>query len=230
MDTDFVLRRFRMERQILAALDHPHIARLVDGGVTDDGLPYFGMEHVEGQPLLEYCDGRRLSITKRLELFLDVCGAVQFAHQNLVVHRDLKPANILVTADGKVKLLDFGIAKLLNPELAGEVIEKTGSMMRLMTPDYASPEQIRGEPITTSTDVYSLGVILYELLTGHRPYRVRSTEPSELARQVSEAQPEKPSTAVTRAGDEASFRDTDPKRLRRRLHGDLDNIVLKALG
>jgi serine/threonine protein kinase/tetratricopeptide (TPR) repeat protein len=248
MDTDFILRRFRMERQILAALDHPHIARLADGGVTEDGLPYFVMEHVEGEPLPDYCDSRRLSISERLRLFLDVCSAVEFAHQNLVVHRDLKPANILVTKDGTVKLLDFGIAKLLNPDIADGTIEQTGSLLRLMTPDYASPEQVKGEPITTSSDIYSLGVALYELLTGHRPYRVRTSDPGELARMVCQEEPPKPSAAVTRVEEVtrtgpdgassvvrvtpelvSALREGDPSKLRRRLHGDLDNIVLMAL-
>jgi serine/threonine protein kinase/tetratricopeptide (TPR) repeat protein len=245
MDTDFVLRRFRHERQILAGLDHPHIARLLDGGATGDGRPYFVMEYVEGQPLLDYCDSHRLSIGERLKLFLDVCSAVQFAHQNLVVHRDIKPANVLVTAEGMPKLLDFGIAKVLNPELFSATVDRTASVLRLMTPDYASPEQVRGEPITTATDVYSLGVVLYELLTGHRPYRVESAEPGEVARVVCEQVPEKPSIAVTRVekvpaaeGSEettltaesvSQAREEEPQKLRRRLQGDLDNIVLMAL-
>ncbi len=245
MDTDFVLRRFRNERQILASLDHPHIARLFDGGATEDGQPYFVMEYVEGQTLPEFCDSRRLLIAERLKLFLDICSAVQYAHQNLIVHRDLKPANLLVTADGSVKLLDFGIAKLLNPEFSSQTPDQTASALRLMTPDYASPEQVRGEPITTSSDVYSLGVVLYELLTGHRPYRVKTGEPEEIARVVCQQEPEKPSTAVTRIakvagpGSEGNIvetswavsatREGEPARLRRRLRGDLDNIVLMAM-
>ncbi len=245
MDTDFVLRRFRHERQILAGLDHPHIARLLDGGATSDGRPYFVMEYVEGKPLLDDCDSRRLSIAERLKLFLDVCSAVQFAHQNLVVHRDIKPSNVLVTAEGAVKLLDFGIAKVLNPGPSSHTVDQTVSVLRLMTPDYASPEQVRGDPITTATDVYSLGIVLYELLTGHRPYRVTSAEPGEVARVVCEQVPGKPSTAVTRAeelpaaeGSESitltpesvsRTREGEPKKLRRRLKGDLDNIVLMAL-
>ncbi|MGZ6971825.1 MAG: serine/threonine-protein kinase, partial [Thermoanaerobaculia bacterium] len=171
-DTDFVLRRFRQERQILAGLDHPNIARLLDGGNTEDGLPYFVMEYVEGEPITTFCERRGLEVRERLRLFRTVCGAVQFAHQNLVVHRDLKPGNILVTADGVPKLLDFGIAKLLNPELSPQTIDMTAANLRLFTPDFASPEQIRGERITTASDVYSLGALLYELLTGRRPYRV----------------------------------------------------------
>ncbi len=173
MDTDFVLRRFRKERQILAALDHPHIARLLDGGTTADGLPYFVMEFIEGQPLYRYCDTHHLPIAERLKLFRSLCDAVQYAHQKQVVHRDIKPSNVLVTSEGIPKLLDFGIAKLLNPALAGDIThDPTATAMRLMTPEYASPEQVQGAAATPTTDVYSLGVLLYELLTGHRPYRL----------------------------------------------------------
>jgi non-specific serine/threonine protein kinase/serine/threonine-protein kinase len=233
-DTDFVLRRFRQERQILAALDHPNIARLLDGGNTDDGLPYFVMEYIEGEPITAFCDRRELGVEERLGLFRTVCGAVQFAHQNFVVHRDLKPGNILVTTDGVPKLLDFGIAKLLNPELESRSIEMTVAGLRLFTPDYASPEQIRGERITTASDVYSLGVLLYQLLTGHRPYRVKSRTPEEIGRQVLEEEPERPSTAVTRPLDgpettTGSRSSREPQSFRRLLTGDLDTIVLKAI-
>jgi eukaryotic-like serine/threonine-protein kinase len=169
MDTEDLLRRFRNERQILASLEHPHIARLIDGGMTDDGLPYFVLEYVEGEPLDKYCDEHRLATSDRLQIFNKVCAAVQYAHQNLVVHRDLKPSNILVTSEGEPKLLDFGIAKLLDPKLNAYTIAPTATMARLMTPDYASPEQIRGRTITTASDVYSLGVVLYRVLTGHAP-------------------------------------------------------------
>ena len=165
MDTDAILRRFMMERQILANLEHPNIARLLEGGSTEDGLPYFVMEYVEGQAITDYCDNQRSSITQRLELFRTVCSALHYAHQNLVVHRDIKPSNILVTQDGIPKLLDFGIAKLLDPNWDGETGEATASMVRLMTPEYASPEQFRGASITTATDVYSLGLVLYQLLS-----------------------------------------------------------------
>jgi serine/threonine protein kinase len=158
-DSAEVVRHFKRERQILAGLDHPNIAKLLDGGATDDGLPYLVMEHIEGQPILDYCDSRSLPVTDRLELFQAVCSAVQYAHRNLVVHRDIKPGNILVAGDGSPRLLDFGIAKLLNPELAGEAPTATSVAM---TPAYASPEQARGERITTASDVYSLGVVLYE--------------------------------------------------------------------
>jgi serine/threonine protein kinase len=188
MDTDYVLRRFGNERQILANLNHPNIARLYTGGATDDGLPYFVMEFIEGSPLTEYADRNRLSLNERLKLFRKVCAAVQYAHQNLVVHRDLKPSNILVTLDGEPKLLDFGIAKFLDATTDATVTE-----FRALTPEYASPEQIRGEPITTASDVYSLGVLLFELLTGRRPYRVTNRTPDEITKAVCEQEPPKPS-------------------------------------
>ena len=177
---------FLKERQILARLQHPHIARLLDGGVTTDGHPYFAMEYIEGVPITQYADDHRLSITERLRLFKAVCKAVQYAHQNLVVHRDLKPSNILVTPQGEVKLLDFGIAKLLEEEEV-EIHTRTG--LRVMTPEYASPEQVRGGPVTTAADVYALGVVLYELLTGHRPYQIKALTPSEVERVICETEP-----------------------------------------
>ena len=242
MNTEFVVRRFLSERQILANLDHPNIARLLDGGTTEEGLPYFVMEYIEGQAIREYCDTRRLSNEERLKLFQEVCSAVQYAHQNLVIHRDIKPGNILVTADGTIKLLDFGIAKLLAP---GPGRDETTAAVRVMTPDYASPEQARGDPITTSSDVYSLGVLLYELLTGHQPYRVASGSPADIIRAICEQEPDKPSTAVARIetipsgeGDTSvtvtpesvsKARCSEPHKLRRQLEGDLDNIVLRAM-
>jgi serine/threonine-protein kinase len=226
MTTDFVLSRFRYERQILANLDHPHIARLLDGGTTEDGLPYFVMECIEGQPITDYCEINQLSIKDRLKLFLPVCSAVQHAHRNLIVHRDLKPSNILVTTDGTPKLLDFGIAKLLHPETTADAVTAAQTMtaMRMMTPDYASPEQVRGEPVTTVTDVYSLGVVLYELLTNQRPHQFKTYTPSEIERVICEQEPEKPSTAVSNPKSKIQ----NPK-LKRRLVGDLDNIVLMAM-
>lgn len=197
MDSDFILRRFRHERQILASLDHPNIARLLDGGTTEEGPPYFVMEYVEGQPITLWCDRHRLTLAERLTLFHTVCSAVHYAHQNLIIHRDIKPGNILVTADGVPKLLDFGIAKLLNPDLSGATLDPTATALRLMTPEYASPEQARGEPVTTATDVYSLGVLLYELLTSQRPYRFTSTSPTEIERVICETEPVRPSTAAT---------------------------------
>src|SRR5687767_9684553 len=166
-DSAEVVRHFKRERQILASLDHPNIAHLLDGGTTDDGLPYFVMEYIQGQPVDRYCDNVRSTVAQRLQLFRHVCSAVHYAHQNLVVHRDIKPSNILVTAEGIPKLLDFGIAKLLTPELSVQTTGETSIALRLMTPDYASPEQVRGETITTASDIYSLGVLLYRLLTGH---------------------------------------------------------------
>jgi serine/threonine-protein kinase len=238
--SDEARKRFSMERQILASLNHPNIARLIDGGVTDDDRPYIVMEFVEGESITEYCDGRRLGVEARLRLFQDVCDAVRFAHQNLVIHRDLKPSNILVSQAGRVKLLDFGIAKLINPTLSAVDTPVTATQFRVMTPEYASPEQVRGESLSTSTDVYSLGVVLYELLTGRRPYVLKDRTPHSIAQVVCEQEPTRPSTRVGQTEDEleddrrdgrepATTRSTSPERLRRVLRGDLDNIVLMAL-
>ena len=227
-DTESGLRRFKAERQILASLSHPNIASLLDSGSTEDYLPYVVMELVEGQPIDEYCDKHNLSIVERLHLFRQVCAAVHYAHQHLVVHRDLKPGNILVTEEGVPKLLDFGIAKLLAPELFSQSLEHTATMMRAMTPEFASPEQVRGEAITTASDVYSLGVVLYRLLTGASPYRVTSEAPHEIAREICETEPQKPSTVVIRT-ETAVPQMQEARKLRRRLAGDLDNIVLMAL-
>lgn len=236
MDSAEILSRFRHERQILASLDHPNIARLLDGGTTAEGMPYFVMEHIEGQPIDDYCEAHQLKTAERLELFRTVCAAVHYAHQNLVIHRDIKPTNILVTEDGTVKLLDFGIAKILNPELADDTIYPTRTWERPMTPAYASPEQVLGHNVTTATDVYSLGVVLYELLTGQKPYQIKSVSPHEIARVVCENEPERPSTAVIRRTTSDGARETNgsfnvehAEKLRRQLQGDLDNIVLMAL-
>src|SRR6185369_10640375 len=180
MDSDEIVRRFRNERQILANLTHPNIAGLYSGGTTDAGLPFFVMEFVEGKPINQYCEALDLSIEARLKLFRTVCSAISYAHQNLVIHRDLKPSNILVTDNGVPKLLDFGIAKLLNANDAPEA-QMTETLLRVMTPEYASPEQARGQRMTTASDVYSLGVVLYELLTGRRPYRLKNRLPHEIA-------------------------------------------------
>jgi non-specific serine/threonine protein kinase/serine/threonine-protein kinase len=223
MDTEAVLRHFRNERQILASFDHPNIARLLDGDTTEDGLPYFVMEYVEGIPIDDFCDRETLSVADRLQLFLQVCAAVSYAHRRAVIHRDIKPSNILVDADGAPKLLDFGIAKLLSQDAS---TEPAATMIgaHVMTPEYASPEQVLGQPATTASDVYSLGVVLYRLLTGRLPYRPRSTIPTDGARTVGEREPPRPSTVVD--GQAASRRS---EGLRRRLRGDLDNIVLMAL-
>jgi serine/threonine protein kinase len=223
LDTEDILRRFRNERQILAQLDHPNIARLIDGGTTEDGLPYFVMDYVNGQPLAAYCEAHSLSTTDRLNLFRKACAAVTYAHQNLVIHRDLKPSNILVASDGEPKLLDFGIAKLLGPE--EEALAQTMAGQRVMTPQYASPEQIKGERITTASDVYSLGVLLYELLTGRRPYRLKTHTPAEISRAITSQEPERPSTAVAIGAGNSKIQKPNPKLLR----GDLDNIVLMAM-
>lgn len=216
-----MLLRFRTERQILANLQHPNIARLLDGGVTEDGLPYLVMEYVDGIPIHKYCAGR--SIEERLGLFRTVCSAVEYAHANLVVHRDLKPLNILVTANGTPKLLDFGIAKLLDPNFAGVPAgQRTYATERLMTPEYASPEQILGEPVTTATDVYALGTLLYELLAGTQPFATQKLSPLAFARFITEVDPEPPSAAAARNPAVGSAE-------LRQLRGDLDNVVRTAM-
>jgi len=235
--------RFRAERQILASLNHPNIARLIDAGETEDSQAYLVMEYIEGQPLDQYCDERRLDLRKRLKLFIDICAAVQYAHQNLIIHRDLKPANILVTADGTAKLLDFGIAKLLHHGNGSNTAsELTRMNERLLTPEYASPEQIIGGPVTTASDVYSLGIVLYRLLAGVRPYDLSgATSQLEMERSICVADPPRPSASLLRAmqsptaqGEQpiaavALARSLSPERLRRRLVGDLDSIVMRAL-
>jgi serine/threonine protein kinase len=244
-----LLRRFREERQILADLEHPGIARLLDGGVTEEGLPWFAMEYVEGTPIDRYCDERRLPIEARLALFCTVCDAVQHAHRKGIVHRDLKPGNILVAepdgeegSAGQVKLLDFGIAKLLAAQSAGEMEERTRPGMRLLTPEYASPEQVRGEMVTPAADVYALGVLLYRLLCGRHPYRLGGRSVEGIEQRVLDTQPEPPSARACRAPEAgveepgalaseavAVARSTSPEQLSRRLQGDLDAIVLRAL-
>jgi eukaryotic-like serine/threonine-protein kinase len=242
-DAEELRRRFVAERQILASLKHRGIAQLLDGGVTDGQLPFLVMEYVDGVPITTYCDQRRLGVDTRLRLFREVCSAVHYAHQNLIIHRDIKPGNILVSPDGGVKLLDFGIAKLLNPALGPVDQPLTRTELRAMTPEYASPEQVRGDVLTTASDVYALGVVLYELLCGRRPYTLLSGSPQELIDVVCSRQPERPSAAVSRAAPAgptpvpdavtpdsvARARGVSAERLRYLLSGDLDEIVMMAL-
>ncbi|MDQ6701216.1 MAG: protein kinase, partial [Acidobacteriota bacterium] len=217
IDTEFLRTRFRHERQILASLVHPNIARLLDGGATEEGLPWFAMERVEGRSIGEYCVENRLSIADRLHLFRQVCSAVQYAHRNLIVHRDIKPGNILVTKEGIPKLLDFGIARAVEPEtISGDPgAGATVTMLRMLTPDYASPEQVTGAPVTTATDVYSLGAVLYEILTGKRAHQITGSSPGKIERAVCQTDPVKPSLVAP--------------AFKRKLGGDLDNIVLMAM-
>lgn len=240
-DVEQLIRRFKSERQILASLDHPGIAKLLDGGTAEDGRPYLVLEYIEGIPIDQYCDQQRLSTSQRLELLVKVCAAVQYAHQNLVVHRDIKPSNILVTQRGEPKLLDFGIAKMLNPNLLPHTVEHTRTDVRPMTPQYASPEQLLGQPVTTVSDVYSLGVLLYKLLTGRLPFAISRFRPSELDRVLAGTEPTPPSEAVGELlGDWdsgslrspeliASARGTQPAVLKRQLVGDLDTMAMMAL-
>lgn len=226
-DTDEIIKRFRHERQILAALEHPNITRLLDGGSTNDGLPYLVMDYVDGTPLGDFSNTQKLSINQRLEIFLQICDAVSYAHKNLVIHRDLKPSNILVTADGIPKLLDFGIAKLVIHNSDLKTIEKTFNAFQAMTPEYASPEQISGRPVTTSTDIYSLGVVLFELLTGHRPYHFETRNVEDINRIFTDILPTKPSSVCRSHGIKLSLE--DPSSVIGILQGDIDNIVLMAM-
>jgi non-specific serine/threonine protein kinase/serine/threonine-protein kinase len=230
---EYVLRHFDTERQILAHLDHPNIAKLLDGGTTPDGRPYFVMDFIAGTPIDEYCDSHRLTIPERIQLFLTVCSAVHYAHQNLVIHRDLKPANILVTEEATVKLLDFGIAKLLDPDSLS--LGPTLTTLQALTPEFASPEQLSGGKITTASDGYALGVLLFRMLTGHRPYIMEGRTIEELWDTVKNRPPRRPSTVIRVREAEATpesvseARNTRPERLERQLAGDLDNILLMAL-
>ncbi|MDQ4120794.1 MAG: serine/threonine-protein kinase [Acidobacteriota bacterium] len=222
-------RHFRRERQILASLNHPNIARLYDGGVSADGLPFFVMEYIEGEPLLEYAENRRLGVDERLNLFLQICSAVAFAHRNLIVHRDIKPSNILVDADGTPKLLDFGLAKTLDFEAEPNQAE---TVFRAFTPAYASPEQLRGQKVTTASDIYSLGVCLYELLTERRPYDFKTDSFEEIIHAVCDTAPIRPSQAITKRKKVQTQNEANPKLQipnLKLLSGDLDNIILKTL-
>jgi serine/threonine protein kinase/tetratricopeptide (TPR) repeat protein len=231
--------RLKLERQILATLDHPNIAKLLDGGTSRDGVPYIVMEYIDGMPVDRYCNERRLTVEERLRLFQVICSAVHYAHQNLIVHRDLKPSNILINADGVPKLLDFGIAKVLDERAFGHTLAVTHADIRLLTPEHASPEQVRGEPVSTASDTYVLGVLLYELLTGHKPYTVEDHRLSAIEHAICDQPPlPLPSMFVGRGSSAehdarvreiCEARSTSPSRLRRQLTGDLNNIVLTAL-
>ncbi len=235
MNSHEIIKRFEEERQILARLQHPNIARLLDGGISDSGLPYFTMEYVDGIPVTEYCNNKDLSIEQRLELFKKICEAVLYAHQNLVIHRDIKPGNILVTEEGTVKLLDFGIAKVFEDDNEREFVTRT--MMRVMTPEYASPEQIRGEPVGTATDIYSLGLILYQLLSGCPPYELDTSSALEMERIICLTDPQKPSSMISKAPANRKDYSSEGQpakskqiiKLRKKISGDLDNICLMAI-
>lgn len=228
-ETEEIVRRFHNERQILADLEHPFIARLIDGGTTENGTPYFVMEYVEGVPVDRYCDEQNLSLEERLELFRKICSAVEFAHQSSVIHRDIKPSNILVAENGEPKLLDFGIAKVLNSNQSVNTNDTTATAFRVMTPNYASPEQIRGEKIGRATDIYSLGVLLYKLLTGNRPYQLDGKSPYEIAQVICEAEPVPPSFLKIGQRSITTEKAKIQSSNRKLLKGDLDKIVLKSL-
>jgi len=240
MDSDYIIRRFRHERQILASFEHPYIARLLDGGTTDDGIPYFVMEYIEGDTLYNYCDAKHLETRDRLKVFQKVCSAIEYAHEKQIIHRDIKPSNILIRRDGSPKLLDFGIAKILDPDLIHESINPTASMLRMMTPEYASPEQVLGENVTPSSDIYSLGLLLYELVTGHRPYSFAGRALHEISRVICEVMPSPPSAVLREddnllakyAASKASFlevRSTSEAELEKVLRSGLDDIIMKAI-
>jgi eukaryotic-like serine/threonine-protein kinase len=233
---DEQLLRFQSERRILASLNHDKIARLYDGGITSDGQPWFVMEYVKGKPIDEYCNSRNFSLEERLELFLEVCDALQYAHRNLIAHRDLKPGNILVTDEGKVKLLDFGIAKLLEAnEQNKNELSFTQTGLLPLTPAYASPEQMMRLVVTTSSDIYQLGVVLYELLTGMRPYDLKGKTPGDMERTVCETEPKRPSVAIAVSKKNRKSSDIFPAesfavwQFQKKLRGDLDTIVMKCL-
>src|SRR5688572_239792 len=240
MDTDFIVRRFRHERQILASFEHPFIARLLDGGTTRDGVPYFVMEYIEGETFYNYCDLKQLGLRDRLKLFQKVCSAIEYAHDRQIIHRDIKPGNILINRTGSPKLLDFGIAKILDPDLIHESLNPTGSMLRMMTPDYASPEQVRGRDVSPVSDIYSLGILLYELLSGHRPYNFSGRAMHEVSRVVCEEMPDPPSQMIG-SGEHLlpkysgsvqralEARATSESTLVRELRAGLENVVMKAL-
>ena len=238
LSSEYLVRRFQNERQTLANLQHPNIAKLFDGGKTEEGLPYLVMEHIKGVPITEYCIKNKLKIEDRLRLFVTVCEAIQYAHQNLVVHRDIKPANILVNTEGRPKLLDFGVAKLLDENIDPEKVGLTKTGMWHLTPEYASPEQIKGESITTSSDIYSLGVLLYQILSGDPPYKIFNVSPLAISKILDEGKILKPSEIIQKNTNEFSKEKNEhlhkinleeAKDFHKKLKGDLDNIVLKAM-
>src|ERR1700722_18649154 len=218
LDSPDLVQRFRRERQILATLNHPNIGAILDGGETEDGWPFIVMEFVEGQPITLASEARGLSIRQRIELFRSLCSAVHYAHQKLIIHRDIKPSNVMVTPEGVVKLIDFGTSKPLEPQTVLSDDNATQSGFHLMTPDYASPEQVQGKQLTTATDIYSLGVLLFELLTGSRPYTLRDLSPAAAERALVEQHSRKPSSAPNLS-----------RRSRKEIAGDLDKIVLMAM-
>lgn len=240
MDSDFIIRRFRHERQILASFEHPFIARLLDGGTTPEGVPYFVMEFVEGKTFYTYCDSGRLELRERLKLFQKVCSAIEYAHGKQIIHRDIKPSNILINRNGSPKLLDFGIAKILDPNLIHESMNPTASMLRMMTPDYASPEQVQGYDVTPASDIYSLGVLLYELLTGHRPYNFTGRALHEVTYVICNTMPKLPSRILSETENllpqyvnsdlnYLAVRKTTSGQLAAELGRDLDDIIMRAL-
>ncbi len=231
MDSEVILTRFATERRILSTLKHPNTAQLLDGGISSEGLPFFVMEYVDGKPLNQFCDENELALNERLQIFRQICSAVENAHKHLIIHRDLKPSNVLVTSDGIPKLLDFGIGKLLSND--GDEATLTATQGRVFTPEYASPEQVLGKSVTTATDVYSLGVILYELLSSHRPIETKGKTFEEIVKNIYETSPIKPSEALTNLKDVVTQNGTKNPQSKLRnpqsLRGDLDNIILKSL-
>ena len=226
--TNNTIRRFRMEQEILASLKHPNIAQLYDGGITDTGIPYLVMEYIDGLPIDEFCNKKKKTVNERIDLFREVCLAVQYAHSNLVVHRDLKAQNIYVTDEGRVKVLDFGIAKLMDPDLSEKTLLETGPGQKFWTPQYAAPEQVKGDNVTTSVDLYALGVLLHKLLTDSYPLDLSNKSLAEVQKTITDAEPIQPSSSEF-SGKTADLRQTTPTTLKKVLSGDLDALILKSI-